>query len=70
MSTFLERLEEEKDQLFEKVIKLNEFIEDNPLFNTVSDIQKILLTTQLNVMQIYLYTLQERINDLSPKTSN
>jgi hypothetical protein len=70
MSTFLDRLQEEKEQLLDKVIKLEDFIEKNPVFLTVSEMQRVLLVTQLNAMKLYLYTLDERIYDLSPKTNN
>lgn len=70
MSTFLDRLTEEQEQLLDKVTKLENFINDNPAFLTVSEIQRILLVTQLNAMKLYLYTLDERINDLLPKTNN
>ena len=70
MSTFLDRLQEEKEQLLDKVTKLEDFIEKNPVFLTVSEMQRVLLVTQLNAMKLYLYTLDERIYDLSPKTNN
>lgn len=64
MKTFLERLEEEEKELSEKVIKLEDFIEKNPVFLTVSEMQRVLLITQLNAMKFYLYALDERIYDL------
>ena len=70
MSTFLERLTEEQEQLLDKVTKLESFIEKNPMFLTVSEMQRVLLVTQLNAMKLYLYTLDERIYDLLPKTNN
>lgn len=70
MSTFLDRLTEEQEQLLDKVTKLEIFINNNPAFLTVSEIQKVLLVTQLKAMKLYLYTLDERINDLLPKTNN
>tara|TARA_R110000823_G_scaffold87122_1_gene194548 strand:- start:289 stop:501 length:213 start_codon:yes stop_codon:yes gene_type:complete len=70
MSTFLERLKEEQDQLLDKVTKLESFIEKNPAFLTVSEMQRVLLVTQLNAMKLYLYTLDERIYDLLPQKSN
>jgi hypothetical protein len=70
MSTFLERLTDEQEQLLDKVNKLEDFINKNPVFLTVSEIQRVLLVTQLNAMKIYLYTLDERIYDLLPKTNN
>ena len=67
MSPFLERLNGEHAELREKVEKLEDFIEGNPGFDTVGDMQRVLLVTQLNVMKLYLYTLAERIWDLNNK---
>jgi len=63
--SLLDRLGMEKDSLQEKVTKLEDFIENNPTFETVSQMQKVLLVTQLNAMKMYLYTLEERIWDLT-----
>lgn len=65
MSNFLDRLKIERDELKEKVDKLNEFIDGNSQFDTLSEMQRVLLVTQFNVMKIYLYTLDERIYDLT-----
>lgn len=65
MSTFLERLQEEEKDLSIKIEKLNDFINNNPAFETVGEIQKVLLVQQLNCMKLYLYTLQGRIYDLN-----
>lgn len=71
MSTFLDRLQEEQEQLLDKVTKLEDFIEKkDSVFSTVTEMQRILLVTQLNAMKLYLYILDERIYDLSPKTNN
>ena len=61
MSTFLERIHEEKDQLKEKIDKLNDFIENNEKFNELSNIQRILLVNQFNAMEMYYYALDSRI---------
>jgi hypothetical protein len=61
MNTFLERMHEEKDQLKEKLIKLDDFIENNEKFNELSDIQRILLINQFNAMEMYHYALDSRI---------
>ena len=66
-TTFLERLNNEHSELNEKVEKLEDFIENNPTFKTVGEMQRVLLVTQLNAMKLYLYTLDERIWDLTPK---
>ena len=68
--SFLDRLEIEEHELQNKVEKLEDFIDNNPSFEEVNDIQRILLVTQLNAMKMYLYTLQERIYNLLPQTSN
>ena len=70
MSTFLERLGQEYDELQQKTDKLQDFIDNNPAFAEVSELQKVLLVTQFNVMKLYLYTLEERILDLTNKTVN
>lgn len=61
MSTFLERIHEEKDQLKEKLDKLNDFIENNAKFNELSNIQRVLLVNQFNAMEMYFYALESRI---------
>jgi hypothetical protein len=67
MSTFLKRLDDEHSELNEKVEKLEDFIENNPVFKTVGEMQRVLLVTQLNAMKLYLYTLNERIYNLTNK---
>lgn len=54
----------EKDELKIKLDKLNNFIEENPRFNDLSDIQRILLTNQFNAMELYYYALDSRIEYL------
>lgn len=61
MSTFLERMIQEKADLAEKVSKLDDFIENNPKFYELSNINRILLVNQYNAMELYLYTLDSRI---------
>jgi hypothetical protein len=63
MSTLLERIRAERNRLEEKTNKLEDFL-ISPSFVNVSEIQKVLLVTQFNLMKMYLYTLQERIHDL------
>ena len=70
MRTFIERLQKEQEQLLDKVTKLEDFIEKNPVFLTVSEVQRVLLVTQLNAMKLYLYTLDERIYDLIQNINN
>jgi phosphoserine aminotransferase len=70
MSTFLSRLEEEQEELSSKVFKLHDFVNNNPIYNTISIVQQRLLAIQLNAMKIYLSILDERLRDLSPQTNN
>lgn len=65
--TFIERLQIEEEELSEKVSKLDDFIENNPAYEKVGDIQWYLLDAQLNAMKSYLYILQHRIGDLIQK---
>jgi CHASE3 domain sensor protein len=65
--TFIERLEEEELELNFKVNKLRDFIENNPAYDTVGDVQSVLLNAQLNAMKSYLSILQDRIINLLPK---
>lgn len=60
MSTFKERLLEEKAQLDEKGNKLETFIKSDK-FESVSKIQRTLLKIQLQAMVTYGQCLMERI---------
>lgn len=64
MSTFLERLQEEEKELSQKVAKLEDFVDNNPAYENVGDVQFVLLPAQLNAMIAYLHILQYRIEDL------
>lgn len=70
MRTILERVQKEEEELNSRVVKLDDFIDNNPVFATLDDVQRVLLVTQLNAMKMYLYTVQERIYQLSKKTEN
>lgn len=70
MSTFLSRLEEEQEELSDRVFKLHDFVNNNPIYHAASIVQQKLLVTQLLAMKIYLSVLDERLLDLSPQTSN
>lgn len=63
MSDFKLRLLEERDQLQEKVTKLDTFI-CSEAFKTVSDNQQNLLENQLIIMEDYLWLLNARLKDL------
>lgn len=69
MSTFFERLLDEKKELETKTHALETFVDGNPIFETLSKFQKVLLINQLSSMQQYLYCLNARIEDLEPKES-
>ena len=63
MSDFKTRLLEEKDQLEEKVEKLEAFLQSNKS-NEIDQIQLALLGIQLPAMKTYLRCLDERIGRL------
>jgi len=60
MSTFKERLIEEKAQLDEKIEKLDAFMQTEQ-FNQIDNVQISLLNCQLQVMKAYSQVLLERI---------
>ena len=64
MSTFIERLEQEEKELSEKLGKIDDFIENNPAYEFVGDVQWVLLDAQRDAMYSYLHILQNRIGDL------
>ena len=61
MEDFLKRMHEELEQLKEKKDKLNTFINDNPKFGELTNINRILLINQFNAMELYYYALESRI---------
>jgi hypothetical protein len=65
--TFIERLEQEEKELSEKLSKIDDFIENNPAYEFVGDVQWVLLDAQRNAMMSYLHILQHRIGDLIQK---
>jgi hypothetical protein len=67
---FVERLYKEERELSERVGKLESFIEINPKFEEIEEIERVLCVTQLNCMKMYLYTLQERIYQLKNNRKN
>jgi hypothetical protein len=64
MNTFIERLEQEQRELSEKLGKLDDFIENNPAYEFVGDVEWVLLDAQRNAMMSYLHILQHRIGNL------
>jgi hypothetical protein len=63
MSTFKDRLNDEKTQLDEKIDKLEIFISGKD-FRKVDPIQKSLLKSQLLIMKTYSQILTERLSYL------
>lgn len=61
MEDFIKRMHEELEQLKEKKDKLNDFINSNPKFNELTNINRILLINQFNAMELYYYALESRI---------
>lgn len=60
MGTFIERLEEEKRQLDEKIKKLNAFLSSDKV-NEIDRIQVTLLNIQIKAMESYSQCLLERL---------
>ena len=59
--SFLDRVIKEKADLAEKTSKLKDFIDNNPKFDELTNINRILLINQFNAMELYLYALDSRI---------
>lgn len=68
METFLDRLKKERTELFGRVEKLKLFLVSGDT-SKIPTTQLELMKVQLNAMEIYLYTLDERL-DLLNKESN
>ena len=63
MNDFKTRLIDEKNQLEEKLNKLDSFLVSEKV-NSVDDVQKALLQVQATAMNTYLQCLKERIERL------
>lgn len=61
MESFLERIIKEKDDLQEKIIKLDRFFTTDT-FDKLSTIEQMHLRDQMRYMSAYLSTLRQRIN--------
>lgn len=61
METFLERMIVEKDELQDKVAKLEIFI-DGEKFKELKGLEQVYLKEQLKFMKGYLSVLRQRIN--------
>ena len=62
--TFIDRLHREKNELSEKIAKLDEFLNGNPIPENVSQKQVALMTNQFNHMCEYYNDLRARLEDL------
>ncbi len=56
-----QRVIEERDQLAERLGKLNLFIMNNPAYKRLDDYDQMTLVSQASVMGMYLMLLEERI---------
>lgn len=61
MLDYKQRLQVEKSELEEKVVKLELFINENKIFKSLEPIKQFLLKKQLSEMKSYLETLNYRI---------
>ena len=69
MEDLLDRLSEEYDQLSNRINKLSDFIDWDEEFNKLSDLQRVLLVTQLNAMDMYHNILETRIYDIQQQSN-
>ena len=61
----LTRILVEQEALGDKITKLQMFINNNPIYNTLSETKKTLMIKQLTVMNEYFHILEERIKEES-----
>lgn len=62
---YITRMLAEQEALGDKITKLRMFIANNPIFNTLPETKKTLMTKQLIVMDEYFHILEERIKEES-----
>lgn len=65
MNDFISRLHDERNELREKVNKLEDFLFSEDDYNGIGDVQVSLLKVQLYAMKTYWKCLIERIADLN-----
>ncbi len=58
-----ERVITERNELVEKITKLDAFLEKSPVFDTLSEDEQHRLVKQINIMKEYLYILEDRIDN-------
>lgn len=61
MEAFQERMVSEYKELNDRVIKLEKFIQSNPLFDKLDKEERCLQVQQLTGMRVYLTALTERL---------
>lgn len=64
MSTFKERIQSEQAELKDKLTKLEDFINNNPIFESLGKVDKNLQIKQREIMQQYFQVLQLRLDRL------
>lgn len=65
----INRVELQVDELDKKIIALDNFIENNPIFETLSEDEQKRLLNQVMAMSYYYSILVERINNSNNKNS-
>lgn len=63
----VQRMKEELEQLRERTTKLADFINGNPVFNTLPHVERLLLEAQLGAMTSYGRILFARIDGAQPQ---
>ena len=61
MEAFQERMVAEFKELSDRVVKLENFIQRNPLFDKLDKKERILQVKQLTGMRVYLKALMDRL---------
>lgn len=62
MEAFQERMIAEFKELSNRVIKLENFIQSNPLFGKLDKKERVLQVKQLTGMRVYLKALMDRLD--------
>jgi len=62
MSTYIERIMIEKDDLDAKIRKLDAFLMGDPILDMLDKQSKTLLHAQMSAMQAYSFLLSARLN--------
>lgn len=61
MEAFQERMVNEYKELSDRVVKLENFIQSNPLFDKLDKKERCLQVQQLTGMRVYLKALMDRL---------